>query len=124
MIIKYSAVTVSQSVIHLNNQTTDPDRNIYILSGMSSQAAIKALRKYWITSKLVWDCHQSRMQLAKYNRLQLIWLPGLVGTDGKETADQLAKLRSQRPFIGPERVGVARKAVKEWTKITANNGIP
>jgi hypothetical protein len=33
------------------------NRNIYILS--DSQAAIKALGKYPITSKLVWDCHQS-----------------------------------------------------------------
>jgi hypothetical protein len=32
------------------------DRNICILS--DSQAAIKALDKHQITSKLVWDCHQ------------------------------------------------------------------
>jgi hypothetical protein len=37
-----------------------------------SQAAIKELGKYQITSKLVWDCHQSLMQLAKHNRVQLI----------------------------------------------------
>jgi hypothetical protein len=42
------------------------DRNIYILS--HSQAAIKALNNYQITSKLAWDCHQSIMQQAKYNR--------------------------------------------------------
>jgi hypothetical protein len=33
------------------------NRNIYILS--DSQAAIKALGKHQITSKLVWDCHQT-----------------------------------------------------------------
>jgi hypothetical protein len=33
------------------------NRNIYILS--DSQAAIKALGQHQITSKLVWDCHQS-----------------------------------------------------------------
>jgi hypothetical protein len=33
------------------------NRNIYILS--DSQAAIKPLGKYKITSELVWDCHQS-----------------------------------------------------------------
>jgi hypothetical protein len=33
------------------------NRNIYILS--DSKAAIKALGKYQITSKLAWDCHQS-----------------------------------------------------------------
>jgi hypothetical protein len=33
------------------------NRNIYNLS--DRQATIKALGKYQITSKLVWDCHQS-----------------------------------------------------------------
>jgi hypothetical protein len=47
--------------------------NIYILS--DSQAAIKALGKHQITSKLVWDCHQSLIQLAKHNRVQLICVP-------------------------------------------------
>jgi ribonuclease HI len=46
------------------------NRNIYILS--DSQAAIKALGKYQITSKLVWDCNQSLIQLARHNRAQLI----------------------------------------------------
>jgi hypothetical protein len=38
------------------------NRNIYILS--DSQAAIKALDKHQITSKLVWDCCQSLTQQA------------------------------------------------------------
>jgi hypothetical protein len=38
------------------------NRNIYILS--DSQAAIKALGKHQITSKLGWDCHQSLIPLA------------------------------------------------------------
>jgi hypothetical protein len=45
-------------------------RNIYILS--DSQAAIKAFGKHQIASKLVWDCHQSLIQLAEHNRVQLI----------------------------------------------------
>jgi hypothetical protein len=47
---------------------------MYILSG--SQAAIKALGKYQITSKLVWACHQSLIQLSRHNRVQLIWVLG------------------------------------------------
>jgi dihydrofolate reductase len=50
------------------------NRNIYILS--DTQTAIKALGKYQITSKLVWDCHRSLVQLAKHNRVQLIWVSG------------------------------------------------
>jgi hypothetical protein len=77
---------------------------IYILSG--SQAAIKALDKHQITSKLVWDCHQSLMQLAKHNRVQLIWVPGHEVIVGNE---------SEHPIIGPEPAcgisfGVAKKA--------------
>jgi hypothetical protein len=48
--------------------------NIYILS--DSQAAIKALGKYKIISKLVWDCHQSLTHLANQNRVHLIWMSG------------------------------------------------
>jgi hypothetical protein len=40
------------------------NRNIYILS--DSQTAIIALDKPQITSKLVWDCHQSLTQLARH----------------------------------------------------------
>jgi hypothetical protein len=42
------------------------NRNICILS--DSQAAIKALDKHRITSKLVWDWHQSLTQLARNNK--------------------------------------------------------
>jgi ribonuclease HI len=67
------------------------NRNITILSGC--QAAIKTLGKNQITSKLVWDCHQSLTQLARHDRVQLIWVPGYEFIVGNETADQ---------FIGPE----------------------
>jgi hypothetical protein len=43
--------------------------NIYILS--DSQTAIKTHGKHRITSKLVWDCHQSLIQLTRHNIVQL-----------------------------------------------------
>jgi ribonuclease HI len=61
------------------------NRNIYIIS--DSQAAIKASNTDWITSKLVWNCHLSLMQLAKHNRVQLILVPSHVDTDGNKMAD-------------------------------------
>jgi hypothetical protein len=58
--------------------------NIYILS--DSKASSKAPDNYYIISKLVWDCHQSLMQLAKHNRVQLIWVPGCESIVGNEIA--------------------------------------
>jgi ribonuclease HI len=92
-------------------------RNIYILS--DRQAAIKALGKYQITTKLVSDCHQSLMQLARHNRVQLIWAPGHEGIAGNETADLMARTGSEHPFTEPEpacsiSIGVAKRAVSNW----------
>jgi ribonuclease HI len=47
-------------------------------------------------------------------------VPGHKGTDGNEMTDQLAKLGSEQPFMGPEpacgiSMGVAKKAVTDWT---------
>jgi ribonuclease HI len=74
------------------------NRNICILS--DSQATIKALHNHQITSKLVWDCHQSLTRLAKHNRVQLIWV--MKGIDVNKMADHLAKLGSKQPFMGSE----------------------
>jgi hypothetical protein len=96
---------------------TTKNRNIYILS--DSQAAIEALGKYQITSKLVWECHQSLVQLARQNRVQLVWVPGHECIAGSETKDYLAKTGSEHTFTGPEPArgisfGVAKRAVRDW----------
>jgi ribonuclease HI len=118
-------ITVFQAEVYAIKSTTVEDlhrsyrnRNICILS--DSQAAIKALDNYQLNSKLVSDCHQSLMQLAKRNGVQLIWMLGQEGIVGNETADQLAQLRSEYPLIGPKpacgiSVVVAKKAARDWT---------
>jgi hypothetical protein len=73
-------------------------------------------------SPLLWlHCHQSLIQLARHNRVQLICVPGHEGIVGNETADQLARTGSEHRFTGPEPacrilIGVAKKAVRDWMK--------
>jgi hypothetical protein len=69
---------------------------------------------------LVWDCPQSIVKLAEHNRVQLTWVPGYMGIDGNEMADQLARQGSSRPFIGPEHAmdisaKIAREVNRGWT---------
>jgi ribonuclease HI len=78
-----------------------------------SQVTIKTLGKYQITSKLVWDCHKSLIQLARHNRVQLIWVSGHHGITGNKTANLLTRTGSEHPFTGPEpacgiSIGVAK----------------
>jgi hypothetical protein len=90
------------AVRNLERDNINTRTNIsYILS--ESQVLITALHNYQINSKLVWVCHQSIAKLAKYiNKVQFIWVLGHHVTDGNETAEQLATLGSECPFIGTE----------------------
>jgi hypothetical protein len=47
--------------------------------------------------------YKSRViQLARHNRVQLIWMPGDEGIVGNETADLRERTGSKHPFTGPE----------------------
>jgi hypothetical protein len=100
------------------------NRNIYILP--DSQAAIKAIGQHQITSELVCDCYQSLIQMARHNRVQLVWVPGHEGIAGNETADLLTRRGTEHPSTGPEpscgiSVGFAKKALRIWTKKKLQN---
>jgi len=65
-------------------------RNIYLYILSDSQAVFKALDSFHINSELFWACHQSLVRLAEHNRMQLVRVPGHLGIDGNEIADELA----------------------------------
>jgi ribonuclease HI len=63
-------------------------KNIYIFSNY--QAAIKALDSFQINSNLFWDSHQILVKLAECNTIQLVRVPGHMGINRNEMADELA----------------------------------
>jgi hypothetical protein len=75
-------------------------QSIYILS--DSQAALKALTAPKVDSRLVYNGVQALNKLGKYNKVQLVWIPGHEGFIGNEKADELARRGSTNYFVGPE----------------------
>lgn len=95
------------------------NHNVHILS--DSQAALKALASPEIKSKIVGECRAELHELARRNRVKLIWIPGHCGYDGNEEADKLAKKGVDSTFVGPEpTIGIpltaCKQVIREWTK--------
>ncbi|KAJ8910154.1 hypothetical protein NQ315_007483 [Exocentrus adspersus] len=93
------------------------NKRINILT--DNQAALKGLRNHKVTSRLLWECWEELSDLARHNRVVLLWVPGHSGIKGNEKADGLARKGSSASYIGPEpAVGVSktmvRSQVKEW----------
>lgn len=76
------------------------NKNIGIFS--DSQAAIKALGSYVVTSKLAWDCVNRLNELGSRNTLTIYWVPGHNDIYGNEMADELARKGSATALLGPE----------------------
>jgi hypothetical protein len=87
-------------------------RNINILS--ESQTAIKVLNSSQVNSNLVWDCCQSLVKWGEHYRIHLMWVPGRMGIDENEMADQLTRQDSPLSLIGPEpALGITGKVATE-----------
>jgi hypothetical protein len=74
-----------------------------------------------VTSRLVAECRDALTELARQNRVTLIWVPGHRGITGNEEADKLARQAADMPFLGPEpALGIprctVREAIKNWTE--------
>jgi len=75
-------------------------KRIVIMS--DSQAAIRALDSFSISSKMVWECRAKLDELSECNIVTLRWVPGHTGVKGNEEADKLAKRESAETSVGPE----------------------
>ncbi|XP_029054325.2 uncharacterized protein LOC114881652 [Osmia bicornis bicornis] len=84
---------------------------------VDSLAALRALHKVEIGSKLVKDCALTLRQLSLNNRVKLLWVPGHAGIPGNERANELARLgatSSQPCHEYP--IGVSTYALKGLAK--------
>jgi ribonuclease HI len=66
-----------------------------------NQAALRALKSYTFTSKLVAECLENLKRLTTKCKLTLMWVPGHTDVDGNKEADQLANKSSETHFIEP-----------------------
>ena len=69
--------------------------NQSIVVVVDSQAAIKALIKYTVTSITEFNCIRNLNQLGKQNHVSIAWIPGHAGVIGNEVADYMAKSESE-----------------------------
>jgi len=79
---------------------------------------MKALEGFQINSKLVCDCHQFLVKLVAHTRIQSAWMPGHMGIDGNESADQQATGCSSQPLTETQpALGISAevsKGVMDW----------
>ena len=99
--VNYSWIVCNLAVCEARKSTCQ--RQCFYCYLLWQPSSLKSLSAAKVTSALVADTVlQALRQLAIYNSLQLVWVPGHRGIHGNEKADALARKASAMPFIGPE----------------------
>jgi hypothetical protein len=77
------------------------------------------LALYTISSKLLYQCWLSLLDLSNNNRLRLFWVSGHCNIKGNEETDRLARMGSDSHFCGPEpcvplSASIVRDIIRKW----------
>ena len=80
----------------------DKIHNQSIVVLVNSQAAIKSLIKYNVTSSTVLNGIRNLNQLGNQNHVSIAWMPGHARVHGNKVADYVAKSGSKSKMNGPE----------------------
>lgn len=100
---------IDQSISYLTGRGVKR-KKIVIFS--DSQAAIRALTKLTADTDTVNECKHRIHRLSMNNDLHIMWVPGHIGVEGNEVADELARSGSNQRFYGPEPcLGIAKATV-------------
>ncbi|VEN58452.1 unnamed protein product [Callosobruchus maculatus] len=98
-------------------KTDGSRRRITICS--DSQAAIKALNAWKITSGLVLECRRALDDISAKHKVSLMWVPGHAGVKGNEMADHLARMGSGNSFENNWRVDPDKHSLR-WNNISGH----
>ncbi|XP_074114897.1 uncharacterized protein LOC141537672 [Cotesia typhae] len=112
----YAIWTCAEHISKLNHR----NKRVYICT--DSCAALRALEQIEVSSRLVRNCIVSLNELAKHNRVKLLWIPGHSGNAGNDKANELAKTGAR--LVDPEpmfNIAVPFSLVKQHTSQWADD---
>ncbi|XP_074099926.1 uncharacterized protein LOC141528003 [Cotesia typhae] len=97
-------------------------RNKHVYICTDSCAALRALEQIEVSSRLVRNCIVSLNELAKHNRVKLLWVPSHSGNTGNDIANELAKTGARMDDPEPMfNIAVPFSLVKQHTSQWAND---
>ncbi|KAJ8916149.1 hypothetical protein NQ315_004516 [Exocentrus adspersus] len=97
-------------VAHRNDVKNSKEGKILVCS--DSQKALRAINSPRTRSTLVQECGDALESLARQKQVELVWVPGSMGIQGNERANQLTCLGSGPSCQGPQPIfGISRGSI-------------